>query len=201
MAVVTMADSAILRIELAADRVGSAAVRSRSKTGAAADSMAHEVHELVEPSVLQAGKAGHAALAVVDDFDDLCWRKPLVDVDQRRESWRVSRAVATVANGALCLVEHRAGTATAVCDQAARPGIVIGVNVNHAGAGIDRWSAPFRASIKAREDDCLLIERKRNKLAAATEGLELLERPLVNLRSACGQHVRGEQLAGVGRGG
>src|SRR5271165_1052531 len=105
-----------------------------------------------------------------------------------------------MADGAAVLIDIRAHAGGLVLDQATGPGNVVGVDINHSGAGVDRRSAPFRSAVEAGKDDGLSAHAERNKLAFAAEGVELLHSPRMRLGSAIGEHIFGEKLAGKGLG-
>jgi len=58
--------------------------------------------------------------------------------------------------------------------------------------------SPFRPAVKTRKDDCVLVSRSGNKLALVAKTPELVQRPLVCLGRAVGQHLFRQALARIG---
>ena len=101
-----------------------------------------------------------------------------------------------MAHCALALVGRRTHAAAGfVLRQAACPGNVIRVDVEHAVLRVHRRAAPLRSAIEAREDDRLLIHAEGNELPRRTERTKLLDRVGMRRRRARGEHVLGEPLS------
>src|ERR1700722_10266311 len=81
--------------------------------------------------------------------------------------------------------------------QSACPCHFIGVDVDDSRLGINRWTTPLSAAIKARKVHGLLIQSKGNEQSFTAECAELIDCPCMCLRSAVGEHVLGQQLSGI----
>src|SRR5271157_3615336 len=103
-----------------------------------------------------------------------------------------------MADGALVLINIRPYSGGLVLDEAAGPGNVVGVDVDHSGGGVDGGSAPFGSAIEAGKDHGLPAHAERNELAFAAEGAELLHGPGMRLGRASSEHIFGEKLPGEG---
>src|SRR4051812_32478507 len=100
------------------------------------------------------------------------------------------RALALINSFACCLI-------AGVLRQFNRPGHLVGIDVQDAGLWIIGRPSPLRAAIKAGENDSVFIRTQGNELAVAAKRPKLLERPLVRLWSAIGQHVLRQTLPSI----
>lgn len=197
-----MTDGAVFVVDLGAGYFSAVGGFGCEGCGAAAGVAGFQVFEdSGEASGFDVGEGGHAALAVVDDLGDLGVGEAFLFVDERGEGGRIAFAVASVADGALALIDVGAEAAALfVFGEAAGPDDVVGVDVDDAGFDVDRGAAPLGAAVKAGEDDGLFVDGEGDKDAVADEGFELFGCPGVSFGGAGGEHVGGEELAGVGRG-
>src|SRR5579871_5480841 len=102
--------------------------------------------------------------------------------------------------GTVLEVELPRGLRGFVLNKVRGPGHLVRVHVEEPRLGVERRSTPFRSAVKAGEDDCLLIDAKRNKLRAAVKRPETLDSPAVRLRSPVGQHLFCQGLPGEREG-
>ena len=67
-------------------------------------------------------------------------------------------------------------------------------------SGSTAGTAPFGGAIEAGKNDRVETNAEGDELTLATDFFELLDRPLVDLGRAIGEHVGGQKLAGEGSG-
>ena len=84
--------------------------------------------------------------------------------------------------------------------QPSRPHQIVCVDVVEPRLRIEGLPAPLGSAIETREHDGLLIHRERNELSVTPEGLELIDRPLMNRRRAIRQERGRQQLSRERRG-
>src|SRR5579859_172593 len=98
--------------------------------------------------------------------------------------------------GTVLQVELPRGFRCFVLNEVRGPGHLVRVYVEKPRLGVERRPAPFRSAVEAWEDDCLLVDAKRNELRAAVKRPETLDRPAVRPRSPVGQQLFGQGLPG-----
>ena len=149
---------------------------------------------------LQGGKGRHPAAPRMHNVCNRRGHHALADIQQRRKGRRRSGAIGAVADRAILLIGGGAQRGGCLgLDQAAGPGHVIGVDIDHAGFRIGRGPAPFRAAVKAGHHHGLLARAHGRERPVAAEGLELLQGPVMRRRRAVGQAAFVQMLAGIGR--